>query len=233
MQPARLYLSRLISTVWTIGLMAEDEKIFDRYKPINTEARKKECARISELMSFERPFSFLRLGDMELPFLIAFQKQQAVGWHHLVEERRDMVSSTKVFGHPGLGSQYALRLQAAYEGCSYLDFHEGNPAVRRELSNWKHDRPANSYRNPSQDILELSLDWLQYEFFKYVRSRRCLFVGAEAGILRELFKDKVYREVASKYWPSDVKVAFLETGPIDGRLDQIKSDIAGVIGTEK
>jgi hypothetical protein len=214
-------------------LMVKQKKGFDRYKPTNVEARRKECARITDLMSSKRPFSFLRLGDMELPFLIAYQKQHAVSWHQLVEETREMVSSTVAFGDPGLSPQYAPRLQAAYERCSYLDFHEGNPGVRQELPNWKHNRPPTGYRNPSQEVSELSLDWLKYEFFRYVRGRRCLFVGAEAGILKELSKDKVYGQIANNYWPPDIEAIFIETGRIDDQLDRIKSDIAEVIDGEK
>src|SRR5262249_27916675 len=113
--------------------------------------------------------------------------------------------------------------------CSYLDFHEGNPTIKRELANWVHKRPQNAHRNPSADVSELSLEWLQFEFPRFVNGRRCLFVGAEASLLKELRQDPEYRRVANGYWPADIRAFFLQTGRIGGRLDDIKREIADAI----
>jgi hypothetical protein len=196
-------------------------------------ARRAECERISNLMAARRPFSFLRLGDMELAFLIASQQQRTVSWQETAQSDHDIVSSTMTLGHPGLKPEHASRLQTSYERCSYLDFHDENLTIKRELPKWTCNRAPGRDRNPGPEASELFLDWLKYEFLKYVRGRRCLFVGAEAGILRELYSDPIYRRISANYWPSNVEPVFLVTGRIGAHLDRIKDGISRVILREK
>jgi hypothetical protein len=103
-------------------------------------------------MARTRPFSFLRLGDMELMFLISSPNQHAVSWQEMVASEVDLVSSTIAFGHPGLEPEHATRLQRAYECCSYLDFHDGWMANKQELPKWNCKRPANGHRNPGPGL---------------------------------------------------------------------------------
>jgi GT-D fold-like domain len=213
--------------------MSNSKRVFGHYRPINTLARRVECERVSNLMVETRPFSFLRLGDMELAFLIASQQGCTVGWQEMAQSDQEIVSSTAALGHPGLKLEHASRLQTSYERCSYLDFHDGNRAVKRELPKWKCNRAPGRDRNPGAQASELFLDWLKYEFFKYVQWRRCLFVGAEAGILRELLTDPIYRRISANYWPTNVEPVVLVTGRIGADLDRIKDDISRIIRKEK
>lgn len=193
-----------------------------------------ECQRISDLMTTNRPFSFLRLGDMELMFLIACQNGWDVSWREQADSERELISSTIVFGHPGLRPEHSARLQRAYERCSYLDFHDGWRINKQELPKWKYNRPANCHRNPCPELSQLFFDWLEYEFFRYVQGRRCLFVGAEAGILKELYCDPIYLRAAYKYWPLNADpVFFPETRRLGDHLDYIKADIAKAIVENK
>jgi hypothetical protein len=150
-----------------------------------------------------------------------------------LKSEASLVSSTVAFGHPGLNIEYASRLQEAYEQCSYLDYHHSNPAISRRLSEWKHRRSPLLASNPGAAASELSLDWMQYEFSNYVENRRCLFVGGEADLLRELHTDPCYREAAKKYWPSSVEAFFLQTGRIGDGLDQIKASVSEQIVKNK
>src|SRR3954463_15375562 len=101
--------------------------VMDIYrKPTNQAARREECKRITELMRSRRPFSFLRLGDMELRLLIASQEGAVDRWYDQVAQR-ERESSVQAFGHPGLKPAYVGRLKNAYENCSYLDYHHANP----------------------------------------------------------------------------------------------------------
>lgn len=210
------------------------KRIFGHYRPVNETARQEECQRISDLMAANRPFSFLRLGDMELMFLIAGQKQTALSWQKDAESERELVSSTFAFGHPGLKPEHAKRLQTAYECCSYLDFHDGWKINRRELPKWKYHRPVGNRRNPGPEVSQLFFDWLRYEFSKYVKGRRCLFVGAEAGILKELYSDPIYLHAARNYWPPNAEPIFLaETRRVGECLDLIKHDVSKVIEEQK
>lgn len=206
--------------------MSENRQ-FNHYRPENTELRRAECARITALMKSDRPFSFLRLGDMELMFLIAAQNGTDVSWKDKINGEKDLVSSTVAFGHPGLRAEHAPRLQAAYEHCSYLDFHDGWIVNKREFPNWRYVRSPDAHRNPGAAVSQLFFDWLRYEFHGYVERRRCLFIGAEAGILAALYEQPLYRKASANYWPPGAEPIFLgETRRVGESLDDIKKDLA-------
>lgn len=214
--------------------MSKANNIFGHYRPTNVAIRQSECRRISELMSAERPFSFLRLGDMELMFLIACQNNVPVYWASAAESEAGRVSSSLAFGHPGLKPGQAARLQAAYENCSYLDFHDGWLTNQREFPKWRFERSASLHRNPGPEASQLFFDWLRFEFRSYVAGRRCLLAGAEAGILRELWRDPEYRLAAKDYWPEDASVIFHpEVRRVGEHLDAIKADLSAAIRANK
>lgn len=170
---------------------------------------------------------------MELAFLIASQQGRTVSWQETANSDQEIVSSTMTLGHPGLSPEHSSRLQTSYERCTYLDFHDENRTIKRELSKWRCNRQPGSYRNPGSQASELFLDWLKYEFGKYLEGRRCLFVGAEAGILRELLSDPIYRQISANYWPPNVEPVFLVTRGIGAHLDHIKDEISRVISGEQ
>lgn len=201
-------------------------------KPTNQAARREECKRITDLMMRQRPFSFLRLGDMELQLLIASQKGEADQWCDEVT-RREQESSVLAFGHPGLKPAYMDRLRSAYENCTYLDYQHANPTNSELLSEWKHSRAQEAHSNPGPQVSELLLDWAQYEFRSYVEGRACLFVGAEAQLLQCLLDFDCYRAASRKYWPDKVIAHFYQTGDIGHNLDRLKDDIRKVILAHK
>lgn len=201
-------------------------------KPTNEAARRGECKRITNLMTRQRPFSFLRLGDMELRLLIASQKGEVDQWCEEVT-RRERESSVHAFGHPGLIPAYVNRLRSAYENCTYLDYQHANPTNRELLSEWKSARAQGAHSNPGSHVSELLLDWTQYEFRSYVESRSCLFVGAEAQLLQCLLGFDSYRVASRNYWPDKVTAHFYQTGDVGDNLDRLKDDIRNVILTQK
>src|SRR3954453_21055751 len=146
-------------------------------KPNNQVARKEECNRITDLMKRQRPFSFLRLGGMELRLMLASQNGEVDKWCDGVS-RRDRESSVHAFGHPGLKPAYVDRLKQSYENCTYFDYHHANPTIKTLLIEWKHVRAQEAHSNPGPSVSELFLEWTQHEFRDYVDGRRCLFVGA-------------------------------------------------------
>ena len=88
------------------------------------EERLAEAGRISGLMRVQRPFCFLRLGDMELAYLLACQTNHL----HRLEFTDGSLSGTQGYGNPGSGPKYAERLWHVYEQAEYVDFHEKNLA---------------------------------------------------------------------------------------------------------
>ncbi len=210
--------------------MADANKI--HVKPDNWLARKVECKRITALMTEQRPFSFLRLGDMELQLLIASQKGEAGRWCDEVT-RRERESSVVPFGHPGLKPAYMDRLKSAYENCTYLDYHQANPTIKALLTEWRHARSGEAHSSPEPGISELFLEWTQHEFRDYVDGRTCLFVGAEARLLENLLEDSCYRAASQKYWPGNLRAHFYETGDIGDDLDRLKDGIREAISEHR
>lgn len=179
-------------------------------------------------MKRQRPFSFLRLGDMELRLLIASQKGEVKQWCDDVS-RRERESSVLAFGHPGLKPAYVKRLKEAYENCTYLDYHHANPTISTLLTEWKHERAKEAYSNPGPNVSELFLEWTQHEFRDYVESRPCLFVGAEAQLLKNLLENPGYKAASRKYWPEKLVAHFYQTGDIGDDLDRLKNSVREVI----
>ena len=165
---------------------------------------------------------------MELRLLIASQEGEVDRWCDDVS-RREKESSVLPFGHPGLKPAYVKRLKAAYENCTYLDYHHANPTIKTLLKAWKHVRAEDAHSNPEPGVSELFLEWAQYEFRDYVESRPCLFVGAEAQLLKKLLENSDYRAASRKYWPDKLVAHFYQSGEIGDDLDKLKEGVRKAI----
>src|ERR1043166_9215973 len=75
------------------------------------DARLVQAKLLSELMRSRRPFCFLRMGDMELRYLLAQQNNRL----DEIEFGDGPVSGTQPHGNSGLSSKHAERLRRAYE----------------------------------------------------------------------------------------------------------------------
>src|SRR5665213_542961 len=105
-----------------------------------------ESKRLSGLMQVQRPFCFLRLGDMEMAYLLAYQTDQL----DRVEYVDGHLSGTQAWGNPGLGPKYAERLWKVYEQAEYVDFHERNWPIEHLVKKLKLVRNPNTHRNPNK-----------------------------------------------------------------------------------
>lgn len=185
------------------------------------EQRKQATARLTELMRTIRPFSFLRLGDMELGLMLMAQTGADAGWTE--NDANEQMSSTARFAHPGLTMSYVERLRKSYENATYVDFHERwwinkglNPLLQL-------DRPADALRNNSDAASHIFMDWLRYEFKGYTKGRRVLFAGGEAGMLQALWCRDAFRTAGASFIDFSCEAFFEpDTGAIGDRLDEIK-----------
>jgi hypothetical protein len=188
------------------------------------EVRRQASRRLTSLLLSKPAFSFIRLGDCELSFLLAAQADMDPGFRNIARSNR--VSSNVAYGDPGLDRRHARRLLAAYQNADYVDFHDRywfNAAHNAKL---RLSRAAHLHRNENADTSHLFLEWALYEFTTYVSRRRCLFVGAEAGVLGSLYADPKYRTLAGNLWPGDAEPFFLdESRPVNENLDRIKADV--------
>src|SRR5437899_4560003 len=113
-------------------------------KEDGSDARLNQAEFLSELMRTTRPFCFLRLGDMELVYLLAEQDKRL----HEIEFGDGPMSGTQGYANPGLSAKHAERLSRAYEEADYLDFHEKNWPNEHLVPRLILQKAPGSYRNP-------------------------------------------------------------------------------------
>lgn len=194
------------------------------------ELRRAACKKVTALMQQEPEFSFLRMGDGELAFMLNVQQGRS-------NARRELKAGVEeAYDGPGITNTHYDRVRTSYEECTYLDRHD-NLAFNAEnipKLEWQRHGP---YGNETPDTAMLIYDWTYQEFHDYVRGRRCLFAGAEAALLRELFYEPSYRQLYAKFWPADAQPIFHQVRgdgeDLSKHLDFIKADLKEIIQAEK
>jgi hypothetical protein len=198
-------------------------------KPSNLLARKAEAHRLSKLMYAKRPFCFLRMGDMDLAYLLAAQEGKLTEY----QEDESLVSGTRPYGSPGIGLQYNERLKKAFTYGDYVDFHERLYPMEHWLPWLQLPRAKHLHHNPDWETSYLSLTWLEFEFKQYCEGRRVGIAGAEARLLEVLAKQPIWQEAANPWWPCNADIYFhqiREDGRnLDRNLDLIKEDLTQFI----
>jgi hypothetical protein len=186
---------------------------------------------LSRLMISQRPFSYIRMGDMELGLLLAQQHGADPGWEKLpLNQAR---SSKVVFTHPGIGQTEVPRLRRAYERADFVDFHNRAWVNRELLPMLQLDRSPDAAGSEGEEDSIIFVPWLRYEFRNYTNGRRCLFAGGEASLLRELWSDDRYREVAKEIVNFDCVAFFEQQYRVTGRIDEIKEKLKQRISDDK
>lgn len=188
--------------------------------------------RLSKLIESTPGFSFLRLGDGELRFLLHMQSGI---WDDARYDYSRVTSSVeKAISGAALKSEHYERLQAAYDYCSFLDLNFDIDYIKKHYSSWRRKQsPSQFNATTSDEGGSLLLDWTHVEFPRYISGKTTLFCGAEASLQRELLGDKRYRSIARSFWPEDADVHFVQ--PVhDGRflardLEEIKEQLRSAI----
>lgn len=218
-------------------LLSAGEEEFDSWQealtiPEGHEARRiGEAKRLSALLERCRSFSFLRLGDMELTMMLAWQERP-----ELLEEIDDskeghIVCGTRASGSPGLGIRHVERLVAAFEQADYVDFHEVLRVNRALLPRLRLSRKGDGTRNPDKWTSYILPLWVKEEFQAFCDhpARRCGIAAAEASLLEWLSSQRAFHDKAEKIWPRKNTVHFhqlRENGRnIDVNLGFIKDDL--------
>jgi hypothetical protein len=197
------------------------------------EARRVEAKFLTELMRSCRPFCFLRMGDMELAYLLAQQEQRLDG----IEFQDGPTSGTQAYTNPGLSADHAERLRHAYERAEYVDFHEGNWPNEHLVSRLTLKRVPGSHRNETKETSLVFLTWTEKEFKSYCSSRRVGFVGAEAHLLEIISQTAEFRRAAVDYWPETAEIFYHhlrnDGRDLDANLDLVKDDLRQFIQTHQ
>ncbi len=175
-------------------------------------------------------FSYLRLGDGELRFMLMIAEKT---WSDTQARPEQRASIEYCFGTPGLEARDYPRLRRAYENCSWLDRYESVPYNREHLPGLHliPSSPSQIHSEPGTD--QLFHDWTCHELGGYLTRHRCLFCGSEAALLEALTRKPEYREIAARFWPQSDTFHFLQPrhngAHLSEDLDTIKQDIAGLI----
>lgn len=198
------------------------------------EERRAVAAQLTRHMESTPAFTYLRLGDGELRFLLAARNHT---WNEK-EFKPTLKPSVMVsFSGPGLTEAEVPRLLRAYENCTWLDRYENVAYNREHLHELPLQRPPEALSNPTPQTSQIFMDWTWHEMRSYLSRHRCLFCGAEAALLRCLLTTPEYRQLAKRFWPEQAHVFFLQARR-DGRhlsedLDAIKADIAEQIDAHR
>ena len=193
------------------------------------EARVSQAKLLSELMRSRRPFCFLRMGDMELAYLLAAQSNRV----DEIQFAGGPMSGTQAYGNPGLSARHAKRLRKAYEGADYVDFHEQNWPNEHLVPRLVLEMAPGSYRNPTTEASLVFLTWTEHEFRQYCQDRRVGFAAAEARLLELLSKMPEFRRAAADYWPEKAYIFYHQVRDdgrkLDANLDLVKEDLRGFV----
>jgi hypothetical protein len=188
-------------------------------------ARLAQAEFLSDLMRERRPFCFLRMGDMELVYLLSHQNRRM----EKLEYDDGPLSGTQGCGNPGLGPKHAARLWSAYQQADYVDFHEKNWPNEHLVPRLQLNRAAGLHRNPDKKTSLLFLTWTEIEFKNYCQGRRVGFAGAEARLLELLSKTEAFKKAAADYWPDRAEIFFHQAWndgrDLDANLDLVKADL--------
>ena len=196
-------------------------------------ARVTQAKLLSDLMQVRRPFCFLRMGDMELVYLLAEQSKRLDG----LEFRDGPISGTQGYGNPGLSTKQAERLRRAYEGADYVDFHEQNWPNEYLVPRLVLKRVPGSCRNPSKETSLVFLTWTEKEFKEYCKDRCIGFAGAEARLLELLSQTPEFKQAAADHWPERAQIFYHQVRndgrDLDANLDLVKEDLREFVKTHE
>jgi len=189
-----------------------------------TSGRRLEAKRLTRLMSSSNQFSYLRIGDKDLAFLL-YPKEVADEYNN----KSSIASGTRTYGTPGLLPNQISRLKSSLEKATYVDFWEAQWKNDLWLKKLNLNRDCSLFKNPDRATSYIFPTWLEYEFKEFINNRRVLMVGAEVSILKSLIKEKEYKKIFNKIWPENTFLFFLDprnNGVNPGEnLDLIKLDI--------
>jgi hypothetical protein len=190
--------------------------------------RLEEAGRLTKLMQSKRPFCFLRMGDVELKYLLTYQDNR-LDQLDPSDYGDGPLSGTQGCGNPGLGPKHAERLWKVYEQADYVDFHERNWPNEHLVKQLKLVQNPGSHRNPGRETSVIFLTWVEREFKQYCQGRRVGFAGAEARLLDILSKTPEFKQAAADYWPDKAEIFFHQARNdgrnLDTNLDLVKEDL--------
>lgn len=168
--------------------------------------RRQEAKRLMYLLEENSSFSFLRLGDGELRFLLLVEQGKWLDKNFSNENLSP--SCENALGMLGLTQKDHTRLLHSYYYCDYLDTYDYQAYNSQQLPKFNLKRSENLYSPTSIATSGIIPDWTWFELRSYLEQHRCLFCGAEAGLLNALLQQPSYRENFQAFWPIELECWF-------------------------
>jgi hypothetical protein len=195
-----------------------------------------EAAReLTRLLETHAAFSYVRLGDGEVQWMQLARAGRASHRYQYADASDHSIE--RVRGVTGMEPRHLARFERAMHEADYVDFCDSIPAVRSYLAENPLARRPDGRRNPSPAASNLIFAWTQLELGRYLTRHRCLFAGAEAALLSELWGDPTYRACAASAIPRDATATFHQVRDNGRRysenLDLIKADLVATIRAQR
>ncbi len=173
-----------------------------------------QLARLSELLETRRAFSFLRMGDGELRFLLESQSSTRNDDDYPYETRSNLTASVK--GGCWMRSSDYEKILRAYEEADYVDLHLHLAYNREQLPKLIWNRRTDGQESTGPEDSRVLPFWALFRLKDYLSRNRCLFCAGEAPLQQALLENTRYRALASHFWPQEMHVDFMRL-PHDGR----------------
>ncbi len=199
------------------------------FTPEEAAARRAEAARLTSLLEAHPGFSYLRFGDGELAWALLAQEDNLDQWRKF-SYAEDPKALRQAYCVAGLRPDQFGRMMQSFSACGYLDKYDRQDYCRENLPKLRDLKRADAAEgNPTAQVSMIFYEWVAYEMPAYVTRHKCLFVGAEAPLLAELWEQPGYRKAAERFFPPGSEPVFI--GVREGgrnyaeNLDLILADI--------
>ncbi|NJN73111.1 MAG: hypothetical protein HC799_10060 [Limnothrix sp. RL_2_0] len=167
------------------------------------------CSELTELLQSKTSFSYLRLGDGELRWILDYQSGKDLSHHQKKYITNQFASVDKVHGVRGLKLEDYQRLIHAYENCNYVDLYQRYPYNRDNFDKVSFEFSKNTLTSDYENS-HLIFEWGFYEFKKFTQNRKCIFACAESPLLRELYSNSDYRRIAANFFQDYNNIYFVD-----------------------
>lgn len=180
-------------------------------------------------------FSYLRLGDMEMHFMLRVQASNLEKDGFIFFDRDKLGPSIKTFvSGAALAPEHYSRLRHSYEQCSFLDLYQFVPECEKHQNELIWNLGPEQIRTSDAQDSHLLYDWFSTEFFHFAQEHRVLICGAESALLKELLAFPEYGNLARHLIPMNAQLSLIQplnngrtlAKDLEAIKEQIKLEIA-------
>jgi hypothetical protein len=152
-------------------------------------------------------FSFIRMGDGELRFLLDCQE----GKTDIIRPTVSIPSiSAGVAGAASNKPQDYHKILKAYESADCVDLHLHIPSIRDRIATLQWTPNPNGWQSSGAENSRLLPRWTVAHFKEFLNNKRVLFFGGEAKLLEALLSDPEYRILAKDFFPDHLNAVFID-----------------------